>query len=317
MTVSNHKLYLGMYSFQIKRKRTANLEAIGINDFLSEAYPDEENKFIGFAKDVIDLLDEKAFKNKQNTHGGILDQKSVASDRRYFDILIDGGLTGIEQFIVDEDGNREKITKDKIVGLKFFARFWLPAGNKTAYVFIQRYRDLGLKPLFDEIIREVLRKKDCSIASYGNTIKQTTTKKRLENFLKRSLLRDITIYSKMSSHETGAGDAESIMVKLKHVKIKKSSNKIDRKVIDDALKNHGFTLGNREYEISATYETLIDGKKEEEKTTKLDASSDSINLIPNIIIPNNCIDENGYPIFLQMKAFVDEEIEQIKREANL
>ena len=65
MTKINHKLYLGMYSFQIKKSHSKNDELISINDFLSESYPDAKNKFAeGFAKEIISLFDEKAFKNR-------------------------------------------------------------------------------------------------------------------------------------------------------------------------------------------------------------------------------------------------------------
>lgn len=318
MSLSNHKLYLGMYSFQIKKSRSAIDELVSINDFLSEAYADAKNKFAdGFAQEIINLFDEKAFKNKQKTHGGTLDEKSTASENRYFDLLIDGGITGIEQFLVDEKGKKEKISKDKIVGLKFYARFWMPAGGKTGYIFIQKYSGLSLKPLFDEIIKTTLKKHGFSIAATGNNIRAITTKKRLKNFLKVSALRDVTVISKNSSHDTGAGDAQTVTVKLRNIKINNKEKKIDKKVVEDALKNHGFQIGDRNYEMTATYETKYDGKKEEEKTTKLDVSENSINIIPNILLPNRCIDSNGYPDFKETKLFVDNEIKQIKIEAKM
>ncbi len=316
MTKINHKLYLGMYSFQIKKSHSKNDDLISINDFLSESYKGEQNKFMdGFAQEIISLFDEKAFKNKNKTHGGTLDEKSIASEKRYFDILIDGGITGIEQFLVDEEGSKQKISRDKIVGLKFYARFWMPAGSNTGYIFIQKYSGLSLKPLFDEIIKTTLKKHGFSIAAPGNNVRAITTKKRLKEFLQASSLRTVTIISKNSSHDTGAGDAQIVTVKLKNIKINKETKKIDKEVVEDALRNHGFQIGDRNYEMTATYESMYEGKKDEEKTTKLDASEDSINIIPNVIIPSYCIDSNGYPDFGAIKLFVDDEIKQIKKEA--
>ncbi|MGV8094696.1 MAG: hypothetical protein AB2L24_22815 [Mangrovibacterium sp.] len=316
--MNNHKLYLGMYSFQIKKSRSSNEDIVAINDFLSESYPDARNKFAeGFSQEIISLFDEKAFKNKNNTHGGTLDEKTIASDKRYLDILIDGGITGIEQFLVDENGNKEKISRDKIVGLKFFARFWLPAGSKTGYIVIQKYGGLSLKPLFDEIIKSTLRNHGYIIATPGKNIRAITTKKRLKHFLRSSALRDVTVISKNSSHDTGAGDAQTVTIKLKNIVVNREDKKIDKKVVADALKNHGFKIGNRNYEMTATYESKFDGKKDEEKTTKLDVSEDSINIIPNIILPSKCVDSDGYPNFRETRLFVDEEIDQIRKEANL
>jgi len=318
MGSSNHKLYLGMYSFQIKKRNTSNDKIVGINDFLSESYPDAEVKFLnGFAEEIIRLFDEKAFKNEQNTHGGTLDDKYIASEKRYFDILIDGGITGIKQFLVDEDGGKQTISEGNIVGLKFFARFWLPAGGKTGYLFIQKYDSLSLKPLFDDLINLVLKNHGFKTAGLGSGLTATTTKKRLTTFLKKATIRDVTVISKESSHDTGAGDAQTVTIKLKNIIVNTKDKSITKNVVDDALKNHGFTLGNRNYEMTATYESRNDGRKEEEKTVKLDSSQNTINIIPNILIPRSYVDEDGYPIFEKIQQFVDTEIDQIKTESKM
>jgi hypothetical protein len=307
-----------MYSFQIKKRNTSNDQIIDINTYLSDAYPDVEIKFKdGFANEVIGCFDEKAFKNDQNTHGGALDEKSIASENRYFDILIDGGITGIQQYVVDNDGNKRTISKENIVGLKFYARFWLPAGNKTGYLFIQKYESLSIKPLFDALIAKILNNHGYITLGSGSGLKQTTTQKRMKEFLKRAVIRDVTVISKQSSHDTGVGDAQAVTVKLKNVRINKNDKTDLRDVVDAALKNHGFTIADRFYDMKATYESRSEGKKEEEKTVKLGTDADSIIVIPNIVIPDSCIDPDGYPLFDQMKEFVDKEIVQIKIEAKM
>lgn len=317
MAATNHKLLLGMYSFQIKKRNTSDDDLIEINTFLSDAYPDADIKFSnGFAHEIISFFDEKSFKNEKNTHGGILDKQSIASDKRYFDILIDGGITGIQQFLVDNEGNKETISKDKIIGLKFYARFWLPAGSNIAYLFIQKYDSLSLKPLFDALIDKILKNHGYNTVGTGSGLKPTTTKKRMDEFFKKAFIRDITIISKESSHETGVADAQSVTVKLKNIRTK-DSRVPTKEIADSILKNHGFSLDERQYEMTATYEYRVDNKKEEEKTVKLDTSLDSINIIPNIIIPQSCIDADGYPLFEEMKKFVDNEINQIKKETKM
>ena len=69
--------------------------------------------------------------------------------------------------------------------------------------------------------------------------------------------------------------------------------------------------------MTATYESRSEGKKEEEKTVKLDSSQNTINIIPNILIPISYVDEDGYPIFEKIQQFVDNEIEQIKAESKM
>jgi len=60
-----HNLYLGMYTFSVKRKHTKNTEIIDNNELLEACYPElDNNKFEkGFAQDLISLLD-RFFDNK-------------------------------------------------------------------------------------------------------------------------------------------------------------------------------------------------------------------------------------------------------------
>ncbi len=309
-----HNLFLAMYAFKIKKAYSSNLDLIENNDFLSKAYPDKLNKFAeGFVQDIINLIDKKTFKNEQNTHGAILEDKLINNSRRILDILIDGGLTGIQQFIIDESGEKRILTKDDIIGLKFYARIWLPANTKSGYLFIQKYGSLSIKPIFDSIIQTVLREKDFSLA--GNRLVATTTKVRQQEFLKHSTIKDIVVVSKESSHATGSFDASCATITLKNI-ITKNNKTIKEDDITEVLKNHGFTIAARNYEIKATYQNKV-GDHKEEKTVLLDSTDETINVIPNVIIPPTCIDIDNYPIFSKMQEFADMEMEQIKREVKI
>ena len=310
----SHNLFLGMYTFGIKKLNTSDSERVEINDFLSNAYPDKENKFSeGFVQDIISLIDEKIFKNERNTHGGILDEKSISSSRRILDIVIDGGTTGIKQFIIDEEGKKSILYDNEIVGPKFYARLWLPANTKTGYLFIQKYGAFSIKPIFDDIIKGVLKSNGYNIVS--NSLKATTTKQRQREFLKRSTIKDIVIVSNRSSHETGAADAASAEIRLKNI-VTQKNKAISKSDMNAALKNHGFSIGDRVYDIKATYQNKT-GDIKEERTVRLDSSEETINVIPNIVVPPSCIDVDNYPIFEKMKDFVDKEMIQVKKEAKI
>jgi hypothetical protein len=310
----SHNLFLAMYTFGIKKVNTSDTERVEINNFLSNAYPDEENKFTdGFVQDVINLIDEKAFKNERKTHGAILDEKAVKSSRRILDILIDGGITGIKQFIINEEGKRSELSENEIVGPKFFARIWLPSNTSTGYLFIQKYGALSIKPIFDDILKSILKTRNYSLIN--SRIIPTTTKKRQIEFLKKSTIRDVLIVSNNSSHETGAADASSASIRLNKV-VTKGSKTINKKEISAALKNHGFKIGDRNYLIKAIYQKRDENYKEE-RTVALDNSEETINVIPNIVIPSNCIDMDNYPIFDRLQEFVDAEMIQVKNEAKI
>lgn len=313
----SHKLYLGMYIFSIKKRYTQDAEKISNNDFLESAYIDlDKNKFSeGFAQDVIKLMDEKVFKTQDGTQGGILDQEQINEKERKLDLLVNGGNSGIKQFIIDEDGNKQEISDKDIVGPKFFARFWLPAGTKTGYVFIQKYGVISIKPLFDSILKELLRKRGFSFFGVKR-LKPTTTKARLDKFLKKAILRDVSIISEKGINNTGEPEASSVTIKLKRFNNYKEVKEIDKEYIDKALNQYGIFIEDRNYKIRGTYE-YDKGKDKQERTVDLDGSEDTINIIPNTIIPNHCIDQNNYPIFERLSAFIDQEIEQVRKEAKL
>ncbi len=310
-----HNLFLGIYSFQIKKANTSNLNVIENNDFLSKAYPTQNIKFSeGFVQDIISVLDKKAYKNEQKTLGAILYAQSFSATERTLDILINGGITGIKQFLIDESGNQQVLSEKEIVGLRFFARIWLPANTKTGYLFLQRYGSLTIKPIFDSILGNILKNHDYSLV--GKKLIATTTKKRQEEFFKYSTIKDISIVSKKSSHETGAADATSATIKLSNVSIK-TSKEVGKEELNAALKNHGFSIGERSYEIKATYEQQVNENYKEERTVVLDGSEETINVVPNILIPSDCYDADNYPIFEKMQKLVDDEMKQIKFEAKL
>jgi len=305
-----HKLYLGMFQFQIKKRNDRTSAPVQINDFLSKAYPDEEgNKFgNGFIQDIINLLDEKIYKNKDDTHGATLEHKHLSSNKRIFDLMLDGGITGIKQFIIDsETGKKTEIKKEDITGMKFFARIWMPSASKAGYIFIQSCGTLTIKPIFKSILTEILNNKNYSLIA--NNIFAITTRKRQKEFLKRSQIKYVSLISKKNNHSTNAIEANIATLKFTRLNIK---GKPTFNEIEKAASNHGFSLNGREYEIKTTYEH-IDTK--EEKTVALDASDETINVIPNIIIPSFCKNSDNYPIFKEMQNLIDSEMDQIKKES--
>jgi hypothetical protein len=308
-----HKLLLGMYAFQIKRPNTSNKNTILLNDFLSKSYPDEETKFAGFVQDLISQLDSTVFKSEGKTHGGILTEKSINLKARVIDISIDGGVTGIKQYLIDPEGNKSELSNEEIVGLRFFARLWLPSGSKTGYVFIQKYSSISIKRLFDSLLKKTFEKPGYNMVQ-GRTI-SATTKKRQKEFIQNSRIRDIIVVSTSSLHQTSMADAVRAEIRLKNV-IKTSNGQFNIAHVEAAAANHGFKIEGKDYLIKTTYENTTDGSKEE-KTILLDSSEDSINLIPNIILPNSCINMDNQPIFRKMQEFIDKEMEQITKESKL
>jgi hypothetical protein len=309
--MANHRAFLGVYLLQIKNKFGKNIDIINTNDFLSEAYQEKDKKFEeGFIQDIIKLFDLKTFKNDKNTHGGILNQSDFNNSNRTLDLLINGGITGIKQYIINEDKETKEVSDKDTVGLKFFARIWLPSNSNSAYVFIQKYGSLSIKSLFDDMLKKVLQKNQFGIV--GRKLRATTTKKRLNEFLTNSNVSDITLISKKSAFDTSSVYAKKASIKFSG--ITKRKNYIDREDVDRYLIEHGLSISNKDYDTTVTYSRITDGFIEK-KTSKLDVSEETINIIPNVIIPEELLEDDNSPNFEKMQLFVSREMEILKKEA--
>lgn len=237
--MSNHKLYLGLYSFQIRKKTNKIRERniLDIDNFL-DSIKDTQNNTSGFTvffKEVVKFFNHRAIKTKDNTQGGALVESVCSSDKRTIDLLVNGGNTGILQYIIDEEGNTETIEPEKIVGLKFYFRIWLPAGGKTGYVFIQHYNTLRITKLAEHLITSTLKSYNLRIDS--NSLKSTTTEARRKLFMESSSLKHITVISKKSIHEVSSGNAKDVSIKLTGIKnIISDIFKLDKAAIRKALK---------------------------------------------------------------------------------
>lgn len=91
----------------------------------------------------------------------------------------------------------------------------------------------------------------------------------------------------------------------------------DTKSIQDFARNHhGICLDetNNVYRYTITYKTQNERGDFEERTVPLEVDLGDIKLIPNIVIPPTCINEDNYPDFEMMRKFCDAEIRQILEE---
>ncbi|MBD3627576.1 hypothetical protein [Cyclobacterium sp.] len=306
-----HDLYLSMYVFQIKKHNTADDKTISSNDFMALAYPDFDNPFLeGFTQELVSSLEEKAYKSNKGTHGGILEDKKIRGHMRMVDIMINGGITGIKQVVIDEKGEKRELSEKEIVGMKFYFRVWLPTNGNLGYVFVQSYNTLSIKDLVQDIVESILKKHGHRFS--GGRMLNTTTKKRQKDFLKKASLKHIVVLSNKNANSTSFANAGLLELTLKNVSIH-GDDKLDFDEIKKISKAHGILLKGKNFVLKGKYE-LPHGKKKEIKTVPLSESQDNIKVVPNVKIPNYCIGEDNYPNIDEMIKFVDNEIDQIKRE---
>ena len=306
-----HKLNLVMYAFQIKRIRTKDSEKVSIGEFFSNAYPGQKNPFELFAGEFVDKL-KGLYKTKDNDLGGVLINSALDCEQRTLDCLIDGGITGIRQSLISSPKDRKEITPNDTVGLHFFIRIWM-CQSDTIYVFIQSYSLLTIRKLVEEILYKLLASKDHTIIN--RHMQKTTTQKRMDAFLKSSIPIAVSIISKPSEFDPVQTQTSSAKLVLRG---ELSMDDIaDKDSIQDfARSRHGIYLdeANNAYRYNITYRTQNERGEPEERTVPLEVDLGDMKLIPNIVIPNTCIDEDNYPHFENMRRFCDEEIEQILEE---
>lgn len=306
-----HKLNLGMYAFQIKRVRTKDSERVSIGEFFSNAYPGQTQPFEFFADEFLNKL-KGLYKTRDNDLGGILIKSELDPLQRTLDCLIDGGITGIRQSLISSPEERKEITPNDTVCMHFFIRIWM-CQSDTAYVFIQSYSLLTIRKLVEEVLHTLLSAKDYTIIN--KHMQKTTTRKRMKAFLKSSIPIAVSVISKPSEFDPYLTQTTSAKVVLKG---NLSMDDIaDTKSIKDFARNHhGIYLDetNNAYRYNVTYKAQNERGDFEERTVPLEVDMGDMMLIPNIVIPNTCIDEDNYPNFEKMRKFCDDEIKQILEE---
>lgn len=310
-----HKLYLDLYSFTFNEKGAKGNE-LSNNDFLSKAYPLASNKFSeGFVQQIINLLDKKLYKNKEGTRGAILEDRFLKAENRVFDILINGGTTGLKQYIINQEGNQEEVNEKDVVGLKFYARFWLPSGSKTGFLFVQKYGGISIKPIFDSIVYDIIE--PLNLKKSAAKLKAITTKKRMEKFLKHSNIKDVTIIGESSNHSTGGLNSSAAEIKLKGINsVKELSKKEILRRANKDLNSYGFSIADRDYKVKAKLEYKINKETTQERTIYLGVEDD-YHIVPNILIDPSLVNTDNSPKFKELGLFVDKEIEQLKKEAKV
>lgn len=310
-----HNLFLSTFEFKVKKNKSdSKNKTISVNEFLSLAYPNK-NFAEGFVQDIVDLFDKTAVKSNGDTHGAALEEnKDIQESKRIFDFMLDGGLTGIKQFLVNEDGTKTTIENSKIVGPKFFVRFFLPSGSNSCYLFLQKYSSLSIKPLLDTIIKKVLENHGLFISG---KLTQLTTKKRQELFFQYARLKEVSIVEKSSHSDTGVFGASKAFIKLSSLKHSKDEV-IDEKQITKLLKRHGISIKDfSDYDVQGKYLHQVEDYKEEKTLPIIGVAEEDLNFVPNLFIPAMYRNEDNHPIFEKMQKFVDIEIDNLNKESKI
>lgn len=305
----NHKLNLSMFSFHIKRKRSQDSETILIDEFLDNSYPESGNPFNAFAASFVTSL-STLYKTSDNTLGAVINWHEIDASNRLLDITIDGGTTGIKQLLIysnPREGSKMINTEDTVT-LPFFVRFWMPS-TRTGYIFLQSYTDSTIRRLILSVLKDVLTRTNYCLVQ--QRINKTTTRSRMQQFLDRSVPIAISIINKPSEYDPIRLSSSSATLTIKG-DLPSADQLTPSNIKNFASETHGINLsedGNYQYKI--TYQITNERGDKEERTIALEADLGDIKVIPNIIIPEECINEDNHPIKEELQRICNEEIEQI------
>lgn len=80
---------------------------------------------------------------------------------------------------------------------------------------------------------------------------------------------------------------------------------------------HGIELQEDNcYHYRITYKVENERGDKEERTIPLEYDLRDNKLIPNIVVPSDCMNESNHPVWEKMKQLCDDEITQICQELN-
>ena len=283
----NHNLNLSLFSFEITRIRSSNSDQLEMDEFLSSAYPGTDS-FRTFSERILNAL-LTPYINRNRTLGAIqAGWHNIDVSRRILDITLDGGITGIRQSLIGSgsEPSRQTINTLDIVALRYFVRIWMPSLSCSGYIFLQSYTSYTIKPLIQDVLLSELRGVPIALS-----------------IINKPSVYDISAPSTTSATITLKGGIPSIP-------------DLTRDSIKDlARERFGITLSEEDYsyQYKVKYQITNDRGEKEQKECLLEAQ-DGARLIPNIIIPEDCIDSDNYPITSRMQQLCDDEINQINSE---
>ncbi|WP_297176275.1 hypothetical protein [uncultured Porphyromonas sp.] len=310
----NHKLNLSIFSFKIKRRQSSNGDELQIDDFLSSTYPGPD-PFSTFSERILATL-STPYTNRNGTLGAIqAGWHNIDVSRRILDITLDGGITGIKQSLIGSGSkpSRQTIDTRDIVALRYFVRIWMPSLTSSGYIFLQSYTSYTIKPLIQDVLLSVLRQKGHTLI--GDRINRTTTKQRMEEFFAKGVPIALSIINKPSEYDISVPSPTSAIITLKGGNLPTTANLTEDSIKDLARERFGITLSEEDYsyQYKVKYQITNDRGEKEQKECLLEAQ-DGAQLIPNIIIPEDYIDSDNYPITSRMQQLCDDEINQINSE---
>lgn len=309
----NHNLNLSLFSFEIKRIRSSNSDQLEMDEFLSSAYPGTDS-FRTFSERILNAL-LTPYINRNRTLGAIqAGWHNIDVSRRILDITLDGGITGIRQSLIGSgsEPSRQTINTLDIVALRYFVRIWMPSLSCSGYIFLQSYTSYTIKPLIQDVLLSELRQTGHNLI--GERINRTTTRQRIEEFIARGVPIALSIINKPSVYDISVPSTTSATITLKGG-IPSIPDLTRDSIKDLARERFGITLSEEDYsyQYKVKYQITNDRGEKEQKECLLEAQ-DGARLIPNIIIPEDCIDSDNYPITSRMQQLCDDEINQINSE---
>ncbi|WP_460546355.1 hypothetical protein, partial [Echinicola sediminis] len=233
---NGHQLKLNSYSIILRKhnEKKKKKSEVKFSDFFESFRKPEDKKvsqhtfFNRFYKYYLESFNAEFVKDKDGTKAYSPGDNINRNPANFMiDGIFEGGLTGIEQSVQDQKKKKAKsrITKNDVASLPFYFLFWFPSDVNYGILMIQSYGNSTINSLVKNHIKKVFKTKGFTFDEH-----MCITEKDREDFLKNSVVNELSFLSTYQSKDTGGefsallGDAETFQVEVKLKKINKNSN---------------------------------------------------------------------------------------------
>ncbi|KYG80321.1 hypothetical protein AWW67_09060 [Roseivirga seohaensis] len=302
------RLKLQVYKFTLRKAKsrgnTKNLEVLNPL-FFGESF-DIDKVQESLLKYLLLHLDQFKKDEEGNKAVKVASVYSYNEAEQRIDLMLNGGLIGVEREIFNEDGVLiGKVEKEHITSTPFYVMMYTPVDMKYGFLLVQSYSDLTITSAFYDLLQLFFRDRGISFSPFPHV-----PKKLREEYLKGSVTKKITFLNSKPTTSAKAKFNEVIPVEANYrlrlvlegldEEAKKSIGRVQKsdlkRVISTLLNKDATKAESEDYEVQMTFQSA-DGRITTAKMSK------DFQVIPTLYLPSELLDNHSQPDFKKMKGY--------------
>ena len=321
LKIMGQKLKLQIYKFSIRkiRSRTSSKNFEVLNSLVFGEAFSEEKVQESLLRSLISHLDTFKKDEEGNKAVKVASPFSFNEDEQRIDLMLDGGLIGVEREIYDVDGTlKGTVSRDQVTSIPFYVMIYTPVDMNYGFLLVQSYSDLTITSAFQDLIQSFYRDREVTFRLFPHL-----PKKMKDDYLKSSSTKKITFLNSQPTTSaknkfkevipSSANYRVRVVLEGLDEEAKRSIDRVkkrDLKRVISTLFNKDATYAESEgYEVELTFQSA-DGRKNTAKMSK------NFSVLPTIYLPDQLMDKNGHPDFQRMKSYCMGLVETMLSEDN-